>query len=315
MKVQKFNYIRFSIFIIILILIIVGVIMLVKHINYTKTYEYKFLQIGYNLDEIGIIENNLSDKEKDNLLGRKYNKMYFDFFKEKYFLYSNLDKYLEYQKENDEETNTKIVAIINTEANIDWYDNEKETDTSKGVLMLVNRMYGLNKSYKVEDIVDVPLKYAYDGMKLSKRLMNDLTDLCDVAYEEGYTFVVAESYRTYKEQKKLYNNYANSFGQSEADLYVARPGHSEYETGLSLDLVPYNKTFKNPKKSEEYKWLRENAYRFGFIFRFEEGKEDITKFDADTWRLRYVGIDAASMIKNEGICFEEYYAYFVKGEE
>ena len=315
MKVQKFNYIRFSIFIIILILIIVGVIMLVKHINYTKTYEYKFLQIGYNLDEIGIIENNLSDKEKDNLLGRKYNKMYFDFFKEKYFLYSNLDKYLEYQKENDEETNTKIVAIINTEANIDWYDNEKETDTSKGVLMLVNRMYGLNKSYKVEDIVDVPIKYAYDGMKLSKRLMNDLTDLCDVAYEEGYTFVVAESYRTYKEQKKLYNNYANSFGQSEADLYVARPGHSEYETGLSLDLVPYNKTFKNPKKSEEYKWLRENAYRFGFIFRFEEGKEDITKFDADTWRLRYVGIDAASMIKNEGICFEEYYAYFVKGEE
>ena len=315
MKVQKFNYIRFSIFIIILILIIVGVIMLVKHINYTKTYEYKFLQIGYNLDEIGIIENNLSDKEKDNLLGRKYNKMYFDFFKEKYFLYSNLDKYLEYQKENDEETNTKIVAIINTEANIDWYDNEKETDTSKGVLMLVNRMYGLNKSYKVEDIVDVPIKYAYDGMKLSKRLMNDLTDLCDVAYEEGYTFVVAESYRTYKEQKKLYNNYANSFGQSEADLYVARPGHSEYETGLSLDLVPYNKTFKNPKKSEEYKWLRENAYRFGFIFRFEEGKEDITKFDADTWRLRYVGVDAASMIKNEGICFEEYYAYFVKGEE
>ena len=315
MKVQKFNYIRFSIFIIILIAIIVGIIMVVKHVNYTKTYEYKFLEIGYNLDEIKIIEDNLENKEKDNLLNRKYNELYMDFFKEKYFIYSNLDKYLEYKEENDDETNTKIVAIINTEANIDWFENEKETDVSKGVLMLVNRLYGLNKSYKVDDIVDVPIKYAYDGMKLSKKLINDLEDLCDVAYEEGYTFVVAESYRTYKEQKKLYNSYVDNYGQNDADLYVARPGHSEYETGLSFDLMPYNKSYKNPKKSDEYKWLRDNAYKFGFIFRFEEGKEDLTKFDADVWRLRYVGIDAATMIKNEGICFEEYYAYFVGSEE
>lgn len=315
MKVQKFNYFRFSIFIVILISIIVGIVFLIKHINYTKTYEYKFLELGYNLDEIKIIENKLDNKDKNELMTRKYNEIYTEFIKEKYFIYSNLDKYIDYKKEEDEEDNTKIVAIINTEANIDWFDNEKETDTSKGTLMLVNRIYGLSSDYKVEDIINVPIQYAYDGMKLNKKVVERIEDLCDSAYEEGYTFVVAEGFRTYKDQSKLYNGYADSYGKSEADEYVARPGHSEYETGLSFDLKPYNKEYKKPQESEEYKWLRENAYKYGFIFRFESGKEDLTKFDADTWRLRYVGEEAASIIKNEGICFEEYYAYYVGGDK
>lgn len=315
MKVQKFNYVRFSIFLFILISLIIGIILLVKHINYTKTYEYKFLEINYNLDEIKDIESKLSDKEKDELLKRKYDEKYIEFIREKYFLFDNLDKYIEYQKENDEEENSKIVAIINTEANVDWFDNEKQTDVSKKELMLVNRIYGLNSDFEAEHIESVPIKYAYDGMKLSKVVINNIADLCDSAYEEGYTFVVSEGYRTYKEQSKLYNNYADSFGKSEADKYVARPGHSEYETGLSFDLVPYNKQYKNPKKSEEYKWLRDNAYKYGFIFRFESGKEDLTGLDEDIWRLRYVGTNAALTIKNEGICFEEYYAYYVRGEK
>ncbi len=315
MKVQKFNYFRFSIFIVIVISIIVGIVLLVKHINYTKTYEYRFLQIGYNLDEIKVIDDELSTKEKEKLLKRKYSDTYLPFIKEKYFIFENLDKYLEYQKDGDEEDITKIVAIINTEANLDWFDNEKETDTSKGILMLVNRMYGLKADYVVDDIVDVPIKYAYDGMKISKKVLNSIENICDRASEEGYTFVVSEGFRTYKDQEKLYNDYADISGKSDADKYVARPGHSEYETGLSFDLVPYNKDYKEPEKSKEYQWLRENAYKFGFIFRYEKGKEDLTGFNADTWRLRYVGEEAAMMIKNEGICFEEYYAYFVRGNK
>ena len=124
-----------------------------------------------------------------------------------------------------------------------------------------------------------------------------------------------EGFRTYKDQEKLYNDYADISGKSDADKYVARAGHSEYETGLSFDLVPYNKNYDEPKKSKEYEWLRENAYKYGFIFRFEEGKEDLTGFNADTWRLRYVGEEAATLINNEGICFEEYYAYFVRGNK
>ena len=183
--------------------------------------------------------------------------------------------------------------------------------------MLVNRIYGLSSDYVPEDIVKVPIAYAYSNIKLKSSILENIESLVSDAKAEGYTFVVSMGYRTYKEQKNLYNSYAKSYGKSEADLYVARAGHSEYETGLSFDLEPYKyvKKVKNIKSSEEYKWLRENAYKYGFIFRFDSDKQYITKFSEDPWRLRYVGVDASTIIYSENISFEEYYAYFVNRGE
>ena len=313
MTVRKFNYFRFITFIVIVIAIIVGIVILIKHIKYTKTDEYKLLNVGYSEEEIEVLTNKVSKDEISRFINSEYNSNYINFMKEKFFLYKNLDSYLEYKRSHLDYEYSKIVAIINTNANIDWLDEERETDTSKGELMLVNRLYGLSEDYEVSDIVNVPTKYAYSGKKLSNILMEDLMELCDEASTLGYTFVVSDGYRSYKDQKKLYNSYASSNGIHEADKVVARPGHSEYETGLSLDLVPYNKSYDSPKASEEYLWLRENAHKFGFIFRFDAEKEYLTGFKEYTWRLRYVGRDAASLIYNEDICFEVYYAYFVEG--
>ena len=74
---------------------------------------------------------------------------------------------------------------------------------------------------------------------------------------------------------------------------------------------PYNIVVEDVLQSEEYLWLRNNAHKFGFIFRFDEEHEDLTGFSSSDWRLRYVGRDAANIIYNEGICYEEYYAYYV----
>ena len=315
MTVRKFNYIRFSIFIAVLVAIIIGIVFLIKHINYTKTNEYKLLKLGYTESEINIINDKLSGDEINKILELGYNSVYIGLIKEKYFMFKNFDKYLEYRRMHVDYDYDKIVSIINTEANIDFLDEEKQTDPSKGVLMLVNRLYGLNKDYEVDDIVDVPVKYAYSGKKLSNVLMNDLMSLCDDASLNGFTLVVSDGYRSYSDQEKLYNSYVSSSGRSEADKIVARPGHSEYETGLSLDLVPYNKYYDVPKSSEEYIWLKNNAYKYGFIFRFEQEKENLTGFREYTWRLRYVGVEAATKIYNENICFEEYYAYYVEGDK
>lgn len=315
MTVRKFNYIRFSIFIAVFLAIIIGIVFLIKHINYTKTNEYKLLKLGYTESEINIINDKLSGDEINKILELGYNSVYIGLIKEKYFMFKNFDKYLEYRRMHVDYDYDKIVSIINTEANIDFLDEEKQTDTSKGVLMLVNRLYGLNKDYEVDDIVDVPVKYAYSGKKLSNVLMNDLMSLCDDASLNGFTLVVSDGYRSYSDQEKLYNSYVSSSGRSEADKIVARPGHSEYETGLSLDLVPYNKYYDVPKSSEEYIWLKNNAYKYGFIFRFEQEKENLTGFREYTWRLRYVGVEAATKIYNENICFEEYYAYYVEGDK
>ena len=316
MTVKKFNYTKFIIFIIVVLGIIFGIVFgitkAVSHIKYTKTYEYKLLNIGYSEEEVKTLTNKLDNEKLEEMLKRKVDSNIVSFIKEKYFLYKNLDKYLEYKKDYRDYDNTKIVAIINTEANIEWVDNEKETDTSKGELMLVNRLYGLKSDYAPEDIVKLPIKYSYSGIKLSNSILGSLESLIDDASAEGYTFVVSYGYRSYKEQKNLYNSYASASGKSEADQYVARAGHSEYETGLSFDLEPYKYSTKEKEKnSPEYTWLRENAYKYGFIFRFESEKEYLTGFSEDPWRLRYVGNDAAELIYNEGICFEEYYAFFV----
>ncbi len=313
MKVKKFNYFRFSIFIVVLVLLIVGIVTIVKKVNYTKTYEYKLLKVGYSLDEIKVIEEKLDNKIKDKILKEKYNEYLVPFIKEKYFIYDNLDKYIEYYKDSEEEEYKEVIAIINTESDVDWFDNEKQTDTSVGELMLVNRLYGLSKDFEVKDLVSIPTKYAYDGKKIDKNVLNHIEDLFESAKIEGYTFVVSDAFRTYKEQESIYNSYADAYSKSEADKFVARPGHSEYETGLSFSVEVYGKYYENFEISQEYLWLKDNAYKYGFIFRFPKDKEDLTKFSSDAYRLRYVGVDAATTIYYEGICYEEYYAYYVKG--
>lgn len=314
MVVRKFNYYRFFVFIVILVSIIVGIILLIKRSNYRKTYDYKLSEVGYSKEEVQIIKDKLDNNKIEILLTKSYDSNTIGFLQEKYFLYKNLDKYLEYKKLYKSESLYNVVAIVNTEADVDWIDNMKEADTSKGNLILINRIYGVDSDYEVDDIIKVPVQYAYSGVKISESILDDIIMLIDAAKENGYTFVLSDGYRSYKEQEKLYNSYKNSAGIKEADRVAARPGHSEYETGISFNIVPYNKVYESPKESEEYKWLYDNAYKYGFIFRLPDDKEKLTGFEASTWRLRYVGYEAASIMKTENLCFEEYYAYYIDKE-
>lgn len=314
MTVRKFNYFRFFIFIIICLAIIIGIVVLISQNKYKNSLEYTFLKNGYQISEYNNIKDKLSKEEINKLLTIKYDSNISSFVNEKYFIFDNLESYLEYKKKNSKMENSKIVSIINTEANFDWFDNEKETDVSKNELVLVNRIYGLTKDYVPEDLVTISSQYAYSNKKISKSILENIISLIDNGKENGYTFVVSDGYRSYSEQEKLYNNYANAYGMSEADKFVARAGHSEYQTGLTFDLKPYNKVIDDVNSSEEYLWLKENAYKYGFIFRLDSEHEYLTGFPSSSWKLRYVGESVASIIYNEKICFEEYYAYYVRGK-
>lgn len=310
MVVRKFNYFRFFIFIVVLLSILVGAIYLVKTNNYKNSYEYKLLQVGYSEEEVNILLTKYNNRVED-LLKIKYNEHIVKFMEDKYFIFSKLDEYLEYKDKNNKKNYSEIVKLVNVEMHIDWLDNQKETDTSKNELMLVNRIYGLSSDYEPSDLVEVPVKYAYAGKKLSNTALTEVIKLIEDGKNYGFNFVVSDGYRSYEYQENMYNSYVDSLGVSETDSFVARPGHSEHQTGLLLELKPYNKVVTDLSTSEEYLWLRENAHRFGFIFRFNEEHEYLTGFSSFAWKLRYVGVDAATIIYNEGICFEEYYAYFV----
>ena len=310
MVVKKFNYFRFFIFLVILVSIIIGIVFLVKTNIYKNSYEYKLLEKGYSEEEVNILLTKYEDRI-DKLLTMEYNEHIIPFMEEKYFIYSKMNEYLEYKEKNKKKEYNKIVQLVNVEMHIDWLDNQKETDTSKNELMLVNRIYGLSEDFVPSDLVDVPTQYAYSGKKLSESVLNKVIELINAAKEVNYTFVIADGYRSYADQKDIYDSYSNYYGISETDTFVARPGHSEYQTGMTFDLKPYNKVIGDVSTNEEYLWLRDNAHKFGFIFRFNKEHEALTGFPSANWRLRYVGEDAATIIYNEGICFEEYYAYFV----
>ena len=134
---KKYNkYLIIVLFIVILILVSLGVNYIIKTINYHKTYEYKFIKLGYTANDTKLLDK-LSDKSKNYILTLKYDKDIINLINQKYFIEDNLKEYLEYDN-TDEYPLIDIVAIVNTHANKEWYSDTKKTDISKGNLMLTN---------------------------------------------------------------------------------------------------------------------------------------------------------------------------------
>ena len=126
------------------------------------------------------------------------------------------------------------------------------------------------------------------------------------AKEDGYVLTVNSGFRSNSHQKSLYNYWVGRLGKAQADKESARPGHSEHETGYAVDTTRVNEKFKN---DPEYKWLQQNCYKYGFILRYPEGKTDITGYIYEPWHYRYVGVDLATKLWNNGdwITMEEYF--------
>ena len=299
-----------------IVIVIIGINATIKHINYINSYEYKLGKIGYSQLEIKTLLK-LTDKQKDKILDRKYNANIVPFAKQKYFIFKNLDRYIAYRKDNKSEKLSKIISLVNVSADFDWYDEDaiKDTDVSLKELMLVNKFYHLNEKYVPENIENISATYAYDENSTTKEVFDAFKKMWQKAKSEDINLIITSSYRDYESQAKLWDNYANNKGEEWADSFAARAGYSEHQTGLALDIVTYNSTMDNFDDSPEAKWLKKNAYKYGFILRYPKGKEDITGYDYEPWHYRYVGIDAAKEIQNKGITYDEYYAYYIENKD
>ncbi len=293
-------------------LIITG-ILVIKHINYTKTYEYKFNKIGYNKEEVVVLKNELKDKQLDELLNHKYDKNITKLVKEKYFIFNKLDDYLKYYKDNKDKGLTDVVAIINTNTNNDFYTNTKETDVSKNELMLINKYNYLTASYNPDDLEVFTNVYAYgENQSLRKDAYDAFIEMWNSANKDGYKLIVNSSYRSYDEQKKIYDDYSSWYGEEDADKKAARAGYSEHQTGLAVDIQSYCSQNKDFEECEEFTWLTNNAYKYGFILRYPKDKEYLTGYKYESWHYRYVDKKVSKYIHDNDITFDEYYAYFVK---
>lgn len=302
-----------------LLILIVGTILGMNFYNdykYKQTYEYKLIAHGYTKEETEKLLNFFKeDNTRSELLNKEKNSTILELIQEKYYIHNNLEKYLTYKEKNKKKSNTEIVAIINTHQEENAYEEIKESDTAKDILININKYYKVNEDYEPQDITNISLQYAYANNKLSKVANEAFISMWNEAKEQDLKLIVNTSYRTYQNQEKMYENTKAASGSRVADNTVARPGHSDHQSGLSIDVFEINsQSMSTFKDSPAYAWLKENAYKYGFIERYPEGKEYITGFTYEPWHWRYVGVEAAKRIQEENITFDEYYAYYVENQ-
>lgn len=232
---------------------------------------------------------------------------------EKYFIKDYLDRYLTYYKKNNSLTTSEIIKRVNSNLDYTFYIDAKSSDISKGIYTLVNKFYYLEETFIPEDIVTADIEYTVYNGKLNKTAYENFVKMADAAKESGLTLKITTGYRDYNFQSALYNNYVKIDGVENADTYSARPGFSEHQLGYSIDLTNANNVdFEEFEYTEEYKWLNDNAHKYGFIMRYPKDKEYITGYMFESWHYRYVGVDIATYIYENNITYEEYYAYFLR---
>ena len=307
-KVKK----KLKIILFVLVVIFIGIFITVKTIEYHNTYGYKLGELGYSKEEIITIKE-LKDNQIDEILKKDYDSKIITFIKQDYFIFDNLDEYISYIKDNSDLKPSKVVVLVNVKTNHDHYDEEviSATDTSKGILMLVNKYHYLTKEYAPDDIVEISNYYSYADNSIKEEVYEAYVKMWKAAKKEDLTLIVTSSYRDYETQDYLWNSRADASSEENADSSTARAGYSEHQSGLALDIVTYNVTFNDFEATDEFKWLSENAYIYGFILRYPKDKTEITGYDYESWHYRYVGVETATKINKLGITFDEYYAYYI----
>lgn len=174
------------------------------------------------------------------------------------------------------------------------------------------RLILVNRTHKIPDGFNEELTLLDCGKYVDSRIYPDLQRMFDSMRDEGIYPFVNEGYRTREEQEQMLEDKVNAYiydGVSEklarklAEKSVAAAGTSEHELGIAVDIIADKTKSDN---EDVYRWLAENAYKYGFILRYPQDKTELTGFEYEPWHYRYVGIDAAAEIFERGICLEEY---------
>ncbi len=184
----------------------------------------------------------------------------------------------------------------------DWADVDPDDPTRPDIQVIggctyVQGVLIVNKTY--------PIPASREPGGLTAEASQAFAALCQAARDEAGLYLYSHSgYRPYSNQRVVYSNYVRRDGQEKADTFSARPGYSEHETGMVIDVnFPGEKFDDTP----EAVWLEENCTRFGFVIRYPREKEPYTGYKYESWHIRYVGEAWAKAITESGLSIEEYF--------
>ena len=280
-KRKKLKKIPITIILIILILILTSITITINKKENKKTTKTKN---ELKLEKLNHIEKKLS-----------------------YFNYNYIDRYIKYKNKNPNLTNKQVVTNVNIGLDYEYYTHTKKSTNLNKPTILVNKYNYLTEDYIPDNLENINIKYARSGMQLVNYAKNAFEKMAKAAEKDGYKIIAMSSYRSYKYQVNLYNRYKEKDGIKAADTYSARPGYSEHQTGLATDIYNGEIDFNNFEQTEEFNWMQQNAYKYGFILRFPKDKVKQTGYQYESWHYRYVGKDIAKYIHKNNLCLEEYY--------
>ncbi len=268
----------------------------------------KLIKKGYSNNDINIILKHGDDAEVRRFAKRDKIKYLEEFYTVDYAKLDNYDRYVKYEDDTGED---EAVTVLYVNLDMDKNDYEDPNVVSKfSTDMLVNKHYAVGEDFIPDDLVNIGSEYASeDDLQCSHIALNAFQEMSKAASDEGYEIIINSAYRSYQDQVELSDYYLRQYGQNYVDKYVAKPGHSEHQTGLAFDIG--SKNVNVFAKSKEYTWMLENSYKYGFILRFPKKYEVITGFRNEPWHYRYVGKEIAKYIYDHDMSFEEYYAIFL----
>lgn len=221
----------------------------------------------------------------------------------------------ETDKEENEEAASKPLLESQYFNEIKEVDGKSVIQNPLNILALVNKEFNLPSEYAPEDLTRPNIPFSFGDMDIEKSYLRKeaakkIELLFDAAEREGIELFAVSGYRSYSRQTSVFDAKANQVGQAAAEVVVAIPGSSEHQTGLAMDISSRSvnlELIEEFGETKEGQWLANNAYKFGFILRYPEGKESITGYQYEPWHFRYVGIHAATVMFENQLTLEEYF--------
>ncbi len=221
------------------------------------------------------------------------------------------------------ESTTEATTEVTTETTVETEEVEPKTEISDVEFIVDEHFFLVNREYPLLDDYEIETDYVQGSYELEVTAAKYCRDMIEAAREDGIELKVLSAYRTVSYQKKLFERniesrmekYGWSYDEAYADVLIniALPGTSEHNAGLAVDVVTEDDwdTYEAFDQTKEYRWLQENAADYGFILRYLKDKTDITGYIYEPWHYRYVGVEYAAIIRDSGLCLEEFFEEYV----
>ena len=262
------------------------------------------LDKGYSSTDINNIYSKLTEESINILIENDYIKDIINMISINYFKEDKLERYIKYYKKGGLDVES-IIIYVNIGLDKDYYIDAINIENQEDIDVLVNKYNKLQEDYIPKDLIEVSKKFG--NILLKKEAAIAFNNMCNNALKENINIYGGSGYRSYEYQKNLYNKYVKQDGLEIAETYSARPGYSEHQTGLAIDIMNKNWQYIN-ETDKEFNWLKDNSYKYGFILRYPKDKENITGYIYEPWHFRYIETNLATEITRQNITYEEYVA-------